>query len=1362
MSKNDSKLLTKVSSLIPGQLPEFVESDHSLFVKFLKDYYQFLEAGRITLSTTINYIQLETTTVSYVLDETDGERIVTEIGEGTLGQFVEGETITGGTSNATATVLVDDTRNKYIYVTSQQKFVTGEVITGATSGSTATVSEYRANPVQNIQQLLEYANVDNTIFDFLEQFRKSFMNAIPSTLASGVSKRNLIKNIKDLYAAKGTSEATKLFMKIFLGEEPSILYPNQFMMKVSDGNFGQQTILRTAPDFGVLGDEVVNQLITGVTSGASATVESAVTVVQGGQSISELRLASPVGTFIDGERATANSTTRDVSVGFTVRGIVSDATVVNDGILHSNNETLTVEAIGNQSAEVVVNKIKLGSISGVEVDDVGSKYEVGDTLTFTPVSADTDRTVSASGFVSMVGGGIQLESGTLDDLSLTDDSLILESGSTTHLEPFSIALETIESDTFFGDGDTTVFSLTNVNASNDNNVIVRVNNGKVETTTRTGDTFYSLVGQTLTFTTAPIDNALITVTAESTDSLVLDGTDSSSTDAGHQIITEIGLDFEQLDTHRTDNDQIVLEFGTFSASEAGAIQKVHVSNGGKGYSDLPNVTITTTTGTGASLLAVTDDIGAIDSLSVDDSGFNYTSSNPPDLTARAHFVLKDVTGTFENTNTLTTHVGTVKSFNSDTNILETTFENVVRVEQEQDGTFNEGIELEDGTVVSDNTIVEGIQLEDEQDIETEEDDNIVLEGTEIVTPSAKFIRHIVKVVRTAAGNNVYQIDGVVQPTLRFTEGDTHYFDLSHSSLYNTVSTNAHVFQLSTTSDGTHGSGTEYTTGVTKSASYVEAGTTGAFLQIVVASGTAPNPLFYYCKNHSGMGGRIETREVVSFVKDENSNLLLDGSAVSISNLVLEDSLGNGFIRYETTVTRDSQIILEDELNSTGNFSILLEDGNQLLTEDVFNLFFGFQSNLDGRVDITTSTDFGGSVLLEVSSFQQQERAIEQLGRNRTIQTRFPPSIAALGCQPLIGDDDIFRISSPEITGTPSFIQDVGGKVLIDRVREVDLNGKLLLDGINSDGLGENEQLATENAGRSIILDGTDADGTDGASKLLFEDETGDGDVVLDGTDSDSTDAGDNIINESPIDFSNKNVTITDSSGASGTIVKADIATATSTVRTTATTVGAYSGIRSLLGEDLNRIQDSLYYQDYSYEVQVGAAFSDYVNELKKSVHPAGFRPFGKVSIANLVSVAVTNTGTGVQSFIGDGRFSPILASTFETIFDQNILTRMGSQKYEIGSFDDQIIFEDGVIGGDKLVLDASSSSTGSTTPSDVSIILEDSLQPSGYGYDTAYIILDSSAAGFADEGGKLDLESGSFEDEFENILLEDNSTISHW
>ena len=65
------------------------------------------------------------------------------------------------------------------------------------------------------------------------------------------------------------------------------------------------------------------------------------------------------------------------------------------------------------------------------------------------------------------------------------------------------------------------------------------------------------------------------------------------------------------------------------------------------------------------------------------------------------------------------------------------------------------------------------------------------------------------------------------------------------------------------------------------------------------------------------------------------------------------------------------------------------------------------------------------------------------------------------------------------------------------------------------------------------------------------------------------------------------MTITDSSGASGTIVKSNIAEITSSVALTQTDLGSYVNIQSLMGEDLNRIQDSYYYQDYSYEVQVG-------------------------------------------------------------------------------------------------------------------------------------------------------------------------------
>ena len=133
-----SKFTKKVSTFIEGQVPDFVQADHPVFVDFVRDYFKFLEAGRLTLDVTVNYIAQETNTSAYILNEEE-DRIVTEIGEGTTGLFTVGETVTGGTSKATATVLVEDSRNTYLYITGQQLFQTGEIVTGTTSGSTATI-----------------------------------------------------------------------------------------------------------------------------------------------------------------------------------------------------------------------------------------------------------------------------------------------------------------------------------------------------------------------------------------------------------------------------------------------------------------------------------------------------------------------------------------------------------------------------------------------------------------------------------------------------------------------------------------------------------------------------------------------------------------------------------------------------------------------------------------------------------------------------------------------------------------------------------------------------------------------------------------------------------------------------------------------------------------------------------------------------------------------------------------------------------------------------------------------------------------------------------------------------------------------
>ena len=100
----------------------------------------------------------------------------------------------------------------------------------------------------------------------------------------------------------------------------------------------------------------------------------------------------------------------------------------------------------------------------------------------------------------------------------------------------------------------------------------------------------------------------------------------------------------------------------------------------------------------------------------------------------------------------------------------------------------------------------------------------------------------VKVVSTAGGNK-YSIDGTTQNTLTLTAGTTYTFD-------QTDSTNAsHPLALSETADGTHASGTAYTTGVTTTGTAGSSGKT-----TFTPASNAPTPLYYFCTSHSGMGG----------------------------------------------------------------------------------------------------------------------------------------------------------------------------------------------------------------------------------------------------------------------------------------------------------------------------------------------------------------------------------------------------------------------------------------------------------------------------------------------------------------------------
>tara|TARA_A100001011_G_scaffold18666_1_gene19196 strand:+ start:1815 stop:4406 length:2592 start_codon:yes stop_codon:yes gene_type:complete len=430
-----AKFTKKITNLINQQVPEFVLSDHPKFLEFVKTYYRFMESAEITLANIelTDGIQLETETAqtnSLILNaskiDTDrtsldaGDKILLE--DSGFGKFTRGETVTGQTSNATATVLSEDLVNNRLFISAQDKFIKDEVIIGSTSTARATISNYRPNPVNNIQDLLNFRDPDKAISNFLTKFRNEFLNTLPEVLDTNIDKRKLIKNIKSVYRAKGTQRGHEVFFRFLFNLDSETFYPREQMLRVSDGQFDTKKVLRAIATVGDTSN-LIGRTITGQTSGATAVIENVFKFQIGANEVTEfiVNQESISGTFVTSEEIRGTETDEtDTFIKATVTGIPDIVSITNDGGLLTPDDAITLTG-GGTGAIIQVDNVGSGGITELLIDDAGSGYAIGDDLTFTNTNTNGGGVVAK---VSVVNGGITPENGTTGATST--DHIVLE------------------------------------------------------------------------------------------------------------------------------------------------------------------------------------------------------------------------------------------------------------------------------------------------------------------------------------------------------------------------------------------------------------------------------------------------------------------------------------------------------------------------------------------------------------------------------------------------------------------------------------------------------------------------------------------------------------------------------------------------------------------------------------------------------------------------------------------------------------------------------------------------------------------------------------------------------------------------
>lgn len=242
--------------------------------------------------------------------------------------------------------------------------------------------EQNGNATDALKNLIVNQDPDTTDLNkFFEYFKREVMSEFPINVLA--NKRTLIKKIKDLYRAKGTTEAHRLLFRLIFNEEIDFFYPQESILRTSDGRWTKENSIRLGAPFVGSVDDLAAQIIVGRSSGATAKVLSIITTVELGITVKELFLSEVSGTFEDLETVSNQSNTISGkiinSVGPLRNVTFPDIRFNRGGSGHALGDRVRLTSATGTGANGVVTQTS-DLAATIELKDGGSGYRVNNTV----------------------------------------------------------------------------------------------------------------------------------------------------------------------------------------------------------------------------------------------------------------------------------------------------------------------------------------------------------------------------------------------------------------------------------------------------------------------------------------------------------------------------------------------------------------------------------------------------------------------------------------------------------------------------------------------------------------------------------------------------------------------------------------------------------------------------------------------------------------------------------------------------------------------------------------------------------------------------------------------------------------------